>query len=256
MKRTLVLSDLHGRYKALLEVLERSSFNPETDRLVLLGDLCDGGKQTKECVELLISFPDVVLVQANHDFWFKEFMNTRHQRPEWIGQGGAATLKSYGAIPDPSREDPERSEWAGGDIPQTHKEFFNNAVPFHIEDGMLFVHGGFDPVLPIETNEIKTIMWDRCMAYATLNDDTKKYEKYFHFTEHEHIFLGHTAIKEPWLPKTSGRITLLDTGAGHKGKLTLMDIHSKEYWQSDVTGSCSFFINDDIVEVKNGTTTK
>ena len=38
-RRTLVVGDIHGAYKALLQVLERACFNPQTDTLIALGDV-------------------------------------------------------------------------------------------------------------------------------------------------------------------------------------------------------------------------
>ncbi len=35
-------------------------------------------------------------------------------------------------------------------------------------------------------------------------------------------------------PRIAYEITNLDTGASLNGKLTIMDIHSNEYWQSEV----------------------
>lgn len=40
--RTLVMGDIHGGYKALMQCLERSKFDYEKDTLIQLGDICDG----------------------------------------------------------------------------------------------------------------------------------------------------------------------------------------------------------------------
>ena len=39
--RRLVVGDIHGGYKALMQVLERANFD-QNDMLITLGDLCDG----------------------------------------------------------------------------------------------------------------------------------------------------------------------------------------------------------------------
>ncbi|GEN33644.1 MULTISPECIES: metallophosphoesterase [Aneurinibacillus] len=41
--RTLCISDIHGHYDAFCRLLERVSYNPASDRLVLMGDFIDGG---------------------------------------------------------------------------------------------------------------------------------------------------------------------------------------------------------------------
>ena len=60
-----VISDLHGDYKALKEVMK--DFNYEKDELVCIGDIVDGYSQTYECVELLLKVKNCTLVKGNHD---------------------------------------------------------------------------------------------------------------------------------------------------------------------------------------------
>lgn len=65
MGRRLVLGDIHGAHKALIQVLERSKFDYENDLLIIIGDVCDGWPETRKCVL------DVVNQQAeNEGLWF------------------------------------------------------------------------------------------------------------------------------------------------------------------------------------------
>jgi len=53
------------------------------------------------------------------------------------------------------------------------------------------------------------------------------------FTE---IFIGHTTTIN-WKtdqPMHSGGVWNLDTGAGFGGRLTIMDVETKQFWQSDI----------------------
>ena len=52
------------------------------------------------------------------------------------------------------------------------------------------------------------------------------------FTE---IFIGHTPTTRinKTTPVNKANVWNLDTGAAFKGPLTVMDVHTKEYWQSD-----------------------
>jgi len=54
-------------------------------------------------------------------------------------------------------------------------------------------------------------------------------------THFEEIFIGHTPTTKQGTdqPLTIFNITNLDTGAGHSGRLTIMDIDSRAFWQSD-----------------------
>ena len=40
-KRTLVCGNIHGGYKSLLQIIERSNFNTKEDQLICLGDYVD-----------------------------------------------------------------------------------------------------------------------------------------------------------------------------------------------------------------------
>ena len=55
-------------------------------------------------------------------------------------------------------------------------------------------------------------------------------------TPFSHIFIGHTNTLK-WRtdkPMHVANIYNIDTGAGHNGRLTIMNIETKEYWQSDL----------------------
>ena len=59
----------------------------------------------------------------------------------------------------------------------------------------------------------------------------------YKFGEWEQIFIGHTttmALLRITTPLRVCNVVNLDTGAGWKGKLTLMDYDSGEFWQSDL----------------------
>ena len=51
--RTFAIGDIHGAYKALVQCFERSGFDYENDRLIVLGDVCDGYPEVKQCIDEL-----------------------------------------------------------------------------------------------------------------------------------------------------------------------------------------------------------
>ncbi len=77
-------------------------------------------------------------------------------------------------------------------------------------------------------------MWDRDL----LNDAVRVSKK---TSEHRYgkwddIFVGHTTteVYKTLKPVHACNVWALDTGGGWSGKLTIMDIDSHEYWQSDL----------------------
>ncbi len=51
MPKTFVIGDMHGASRALRQCLERSAFDYATDRLICLGDICDGWPETEEAMQ-------------------------------------------------------------------------------------------------------------------------------------------------------------------------------------------------------------
>jgi serine/threonine protein phosphatase 1 len=44
------IGDIHGAYKALVQCFERVKFDYTKDRLIVMGDLCDGYPNVKQCI--------------------------------------------------------------------------------------------------------------------------------------------------------------------------------------------------------------
>jgi serine/threonine protein phosphatase 1 len=244
--KTWVMGDIHGRHKALLECLKKSNFDYEKDTLILLGDIVDGGYNTYLCVEELLKIKNVIFVRGNHDKFFIDFMNNGYSKGLWIHQGGKNTLNSYGYnvkclqtnYYDKYEEDCFIND--KGNIPVTHQHFFNTSKFYHIQDDMLFVHGGFNDKYDItdksihkddEGNDVPhntpfVLMWDRDLIHTAITRKIKGFK---------HVFVGHTTTQffnYITTPITNHNVTMLDTGAGWDGRLTIMDIETKEYWQS------------------------
>jgi serine/threonine protein phosphatase 1 len=218
-----VIGDIHGNFKALKEVLTLSGLDYEKDKLIILGDVCDGHNQTKECVDELLKIKHRVFVLGNHDMWFINYIKNMDDHPhEWIYQGGDATLESY-----------QRSE--PGTIPESHKKFFlEEPVPYHIEDNMLFIHGGMGNSDSPTFCDLDTLTWDRSMIDRAMKQKIGAWDA---------IYVGHTTTqglgeyringkKGKPVPLQYNNVWCLDTGGGFDGKLCLMDIHTKKYWLS------------------------
>jgi serine/threonine protein phosphatase 1 len=246
IQRTFVLADIHGGYKALLQCLERSNFNYETDTLIQLGDVVDGWSEVYECVEELLKIKNLIAIRGNHDDWFRTWLKFDQHPISW-NQGGYGTLNSYCKNLDKELWSVDRQGYLTDllvmDIPNTHIEFFlKKQQPYYVDsENRLFVHGGFNRHFPI-TDEIynneDVLMWDRdlwlaALSYGTIDLTTRpRFKMHDKFSE---VFIGHTTTIN-WKtdePMQGANIWNLDTGCGFKGKLTIMDVDTKEYWQSD-----------------------
>jgi len=229
MKR-YVIGDIHGAYKALVQCLERSNFNYEEDELICLGDVADGWTEVPESFDELLKVNKLVYVIGNHDLWLREWFKFAATPHIWLSQGGQNTLDAYIRLLE------------GGDTKRqvSHENLLEKAVDYHVtDDNKLFVHGGFNWHHPIEQTLPYTMVWDRNMwqaaAYWQLQHNRgMKMDKVPNYDE---VFIGHTTTSrfDPELkPVHLSNVWNVDQGAGWEGKLTIMDIDTKEYWQSDI----------------------
>jgi serine/threonine protein phosphatase 1 len=244
--RTLVMGDIHGAYTAMVQCLDRAGFIQGVDRLIQLGDVVDRGPDSYECVEYLIGVPNLITLRGNHDDWLNDFITTGYHPGGWA-HGGKATIQSYGArLAEPVKIIPK----AGGscktslepkDIPERHQQFFANQQLYYIdEQNNCFVHGGFERGLPFFEQPSQNYYWNRtlwleAMAFVQLPASMQAGKVFEMETSFNEIFNGHSPTTN-WhtdQPMHMLNIWNLDTGASHNGRLTVMDVETKEYWQSD-----------------------
>ena len=205
-KRTFVIGDIHGRLKALNEVLDKAKFRNDVDRLIHLGDIVDGGAKTKGVIDRLLQIEDRTDILGNHDAWALNWMKTGEELPVWVHQGGGATMRSYDF------------DWKS--VPSSHIFMIENALPYYIDDKRrLFVHGGLNAIVPIQNQKTEFLIWDRSLISTAQDNFIKGYT---------HVFVGHTTtqIIRPGVvhPMTFHNLTMMDTGGGWNGRLSMMDI--------------------------------
>ena len=82
MKR-YVIGDIHGNYKALVQVLENSLFNYEEDMLIVIGDVVDGYNCSYQVVEELLKIKNLVFIIGNHDVWWMNHMKNGWAEEVW-----------------------------------------------------------------------------------------------------------------------------------------------------------------------------
>ena len=228
--RTLVIGDIHGGYKALVQILERANVRPE-DTLIFLGDYVDGWSESAETIEQLItlskSYP-CVFMRGNHDLWCGLWLEKGATNPIWLAHGGKETINSY-----------VRSGFLTKD---SHRNFFNTLQDYYVDENQrLFLHAGFTSMHGAGREEYDSnYYWDRTLLEAALLADKVDKEvleanpprRFEHYSE---IYIGHTPTTNygQFTPMKAYNLWNMDTGAGFKGRLTIMDIETKEFWQSD-----------------------
>ena len=85
----------------------------------------------------------------------------------------------------------------------------------------------------------KMFYWERTLWETALALDTALAvdDPFYHkrFLQYKEIFIGHTPVTRigQTVPVQKANIWNIDTGAAFKGPLTIMDVDSKQFWQSD-----------------------
>ena len=221
-----MIGDIHGAHKALIQCLERSSFDYEKDTLISLGDVADGWSQVPECFEELRKVKNLIFVMGNHDDYLREWLKFGSIDSNWLKNGGQTSIDAYEA-------------YRPYDIRHVHEKMLDKSVFYYEMDNMLFVHGGYDWHNPISEAYVQDLMWDRHMwitAYYWQRQYDKGNDILRFIGDYDNVFIGHTTTSH--FDKTLNPVKLsnvwnIDQGAGYYGKLTIMDIDTKEYWQSD-----------------------
>lgn len=229
MGKTFVMGDIHGNHRALIQCLTRSGFNNLEDRLIQLGDVADGWPETSECVDTLLSIRDLVTVRGNHDVWMYDWFKHGYQPILWTEQGGQATIDSYKST--------------GMILNKEHQAFWEDQLNWYLDEqnNNLYIHAGWNYVegWPLgalsEVNAgsiAKECHWNRSLWRSAQAAYSHKgtFKALAQFNE---IYIGHTADAK-LVPENCFNIWNIDTGAGWHGKLTIMDVDTKEYWQSDL----------------------
>jgi serine/threonine protein phosphatase 1 len=243
--RTFVMGDIHGTFKALRQCLQQCNFDYDADYLIQLGDITDGYDEVDRCVDELLTIKNLIAIRGNHDAWFNDFIQTGEHSGHW-DQGGKATALSY--LRRAGREPVVRQSGEGlqvnllpEDVPAAHRNFFAQQRIYYLDDrDNCYVHAGFNRHLPFAGQPDYLYYWDRTLwndavAYQGFRNKNRKTLPFQVLMPFNHIFIGHTPTLH-WktdVPMHAAHIINLDTGAGHNGKLTIMDLETLKYWQSD-----------------------
>jgi serine/threonine protein phosphatase 1 len=230
--KTYVIGDIHGGLKALIQVLERAKISKE-DTLIFLGDFVDGWSESPAVLDFLIALEkshNCIFIKGNHDDLVLQWLTGNKvdfNEQLWFQHGGKATALAYEKISTSEKE--------------THITFLQSLQNYHIDaQNRLFIHAGFTNLKGVEHEYFKPLFyWDRTLWEMVLALDSKIdsnssiYPKRLQL--YSEIFIGHTPVTQigKTIPVHFSGVWNVDTGAAFKGKLTLMDVDSKEFFQSD-----------------------
>ena len=227
--KTFVIGDIHGGLHALHQIMERAAVT-EKDTLIFLGDYVDGWSQSPQVIDFLIELNKThrcIFIRGNHDELLRTWLDESKDNLLWYKHGGEATVLAYTNVSVATK--------------LKHIEFLHSLVDYYLDDdNRLFIHAGFTNMNGIDFEYFpKLFYWDRTLWETALAvDKTMKtgdllYPKRFKL--YKEIYIGHTPVTRigKTTPIQMACVWNIDTGAAFKGSLTIMDVNTKEFWQSE-----------------------
>lgn len=229
MKRTLAIGDIHGALKALKQILIGAKVTAD-DELIFLGDYVDGWSESAEVIDFLIKLDKQQkchFIFGNHDAYCLDWLTDGTENEVWLRHGGVETIKSYELYSQRQKEQ--------------HVAFFSKMENYYIDNlNRLFIHAGFTSMHgPRNETYASNYNWDRTLwelaiaVHGNLKPTDLAFPK--RLSLFYEIFIGHTPtinsnIDFPW---KRVNVWNVDTGAAFTGRLSILDINSGDYWQSE-----------------------
>ncbi|WP_136667239.1 metallophosphoesterase [Flavobacterium sp. H122] len=226
---TFVIGDIHGALKALKQVLDRAKIST-SDTLLFLGDYVDGWSESPQVIDFFIELEkshNCIFIRGNHDELVLHWLQNNHDNPMWYNHGGESTVLAYASI--------------SNEIKEKHIDFLLNLKNYYLdENNRLFVHAGFTNLKGVTIEHFPRLLyWDRTLWEMALcldnsiSRDSLLYPK--RLSLYNEIYIGHTPVTQinKTIPVNKANIWNVDTGAAFYGPLTIMNVDTKEFWQSD-----------------------
>lgn len=152
--RILAISDPHGCYDKLVELINKIQYNPKNDKLVLLGDYVDRGKQSMETLlyvgELIKN--GAVALMGNHDEIFKELLDNDSLESA-LNDNYYKSLGAYITIKDYLKLDQKDKNKV--------KSILSNLLPYYQIDKYIFSHAGVNAFVSLDMNSMDDLIWSR-----------------------------------------------------------------------------------------------
>ena len=186
-----------------------------SDTIVTLGDYIDRGPDSRGVIDQLLDLDRrcrLIALRGNHE----QMLLDAHADPSamgiWSLNGGDATLDSYGVA---TRDD----------IPAEHLDFIRRTTLVFETAEHFCVHASYDANRPLTEQDREVLLWRHLDELVPEPHISGKIG-----------FVGHTPMLDDVFDL--GHLVCLDTGCGKGGRLTALDLVSRQLWQVSEAGEC------------------
>lgn len=204
--KVAVIGDIHGRSDLLQKLLKKI---PKETQIIVTGDVCDRGPNTKEVIDILIDI-DAIGAMGNHEEWLHRWASGGGFDRNALMMGAEATLTSYGSIGKSPRE-VEAEKYL---VPSSHLKWLENlgrVIDLEVQGNKYWViHSGIptnidftgrkkEDIVPwMVKNKPNSLLWGVLGPEETLEVDRI-------------VIMGHIINPKPIM---SGSTIGIDTGCG------------------------------------------
>lgn len=214
-ERLFAVGDIHGCSDPLIELIEQKIKLRKGDRLVLLGDYVDRGKNSKEVVDYILDLKqkgfDVIPLIGNHEAMLLDSLDNEQLQNNWFLNGGYETLYSFGVE-------------SVKELDNKYLTFFKSLPFYYTQDQFIFVHAGLNDEIADPLTDNFQMIWSRRESYTNT------------FFKGKIIIHGHTPVPLSVCHeslRSHNRVINIDTGCvydewGGYGHLTALELFSRE----------------------------
>ncbi|WP_306151425.1 metallophosphoesterase family protein [Roseovarius sp. MMSF_3281] len=234
MQPIYAIPDIHGQKDFLDQALSLIEADGGRDApVVFLGDYIDRGPDSRGVIDTLIDGQaqgrDWITLRGNHDTYLPRFFDAGEvytskghpDLPWWAKRlGGDATLASYGISID-GKDDAQILAETHDKVPTAHRDFLLACPLFHQEPGLIFMHAGLRPGVPLPDQTAEDLMWIREPFLSDPRDHGAL------------VIHGHTALEAP---RHHGNRVNLDGGTGWGRPLRPAVIEEGSVWLLTTSG--------------------
>ncbi|MEL7447243.1 MAG: metallophosphoesterase family protein [Pseudomonadota bacterium] len=239
--RYYVIGDIHGRhdlFRAMVDAIEAddAELPPADTTVVLLGDLVDRGPDSAGVIATTKEWQkkrNIRILAGNHEEMFLESFEDIDVLRHFLKHGGRETVMSYGL--SKKQFNAMTLEELFAMLPQlvsqAERDYVAGFEELIVAGDYLFVHAGIDPLIPIDAQKRKDLLWIR--------DRFLKHEGPLEKV----VVHGHTIFDR--VMDCGNRIGI-DTGAFRSGVLTALVL------EQDQRRILQAIDEDGIIEIFNG----
>jgi serine/threonine protein phosphatase 1 len=201
MQLLYVIGDVHGMSRQLRALVKRCRRHAagRPMKFVFIGDYIDRGPDSRGVIEFLMHLeakrPDeAIFLMGNHETLALSAVARSDFMNDWVDNGGASTLRSYGAA-------------SAAELPEDHVEWLRSLAHCCDDGQRFFVHAGINPDKPLDEQDWQDLLWIR----EPFLSDHRDYGRL--------IVHGHTPTRDGMPDLRRNRLNI-DTGAVFGGPLT------------------------------------